>query len=152
MWDNRSTGRCPYQQDAQQAHTPPAQAKGKVVTEAACVLIKKDDKILLVSVNPRFGTGWCLPGGKHEPGELGKDAAKRELYEETGLVVDYGDMHFIYYGPSVEPGFLVTTYKAEYWEGEPKEMEAGLQVKWGTKEDLLASPFSKYYSRFAHEL
>lgn len=33
------------------------------------------------------GKGYCFPGGKSEAGELQNDAARRELYEETGLYI-----------------------------------------------------------------
>ncbi|MBO1517133.1 MULTISPECIES: NUDIX hydrolase [Psychrobacter] len=47
----------------------------------------KDGKVLLVRrANPPDAGLWGFPGGKIERGETVKDAAVRELYEETGIV------------------------------------------------------------------
>lgn len=34
------------------------------------------------------GGYWCLPGGKRDPDESPKEAAEREVFEETGLLVE----------------------------------------------------------------
>lgn len=51
-----------------------------------------DERVLLFhtrdSTDPSLGTCWELPGGGIEAGETQTDAAKRELLEETGIVVD----------------------------------------------------------------
>ena len=47
----------------------------------------KDGRVLLVRrANPPDAGRWGFPGGKIERGETVKDAAVRELYEETGIV------------------------------------------------------------------
>ncbi|MEO2202227.1 NUDIX hydrolase [Paenibacillus pabuli] len=46
-----------------------------------------DNKILLVKTRSSSGY-WTLPGGKVEPGETLFEAVIREIYEETGLVVE----------------------------------------------------------------
>src|SRR5438105_8190959 len=54
--------------------------------EVSCVVIQNDNKYLLV-YNKKFG-GWQFPGGKLEKGENAEEAAKREIFEETNLVVE----------------------------------------------------------------
>jgi 8-oxo-dGTP pyrophosphatase MutT (NUDIX family) len=49
---------------------------------AGGIVLNKDDLVLLVS---QHGTSWSLPKGHIERGEDKIQAAKREIYEETGI-------------------------------------------------------------------
>ena len=58
---------------------------------ARVVLLDRNRQIFLVKgsdpMRPEKGTWWEIPGGGIERGESSADAAKRELYEETGIKV-----------------------------------------------------------------
>src|SRR5262245_9937365 len=44
---------------------------------------------------------WVVPGGLIEPGELPADAAVRETWEETGLIVEVTGILGVYGGPDL---------------------------------------------------
>lgn len=55
-----------------------------LISAGACVLLCSNQRLLL---QRRTDNGlWALPGGSMELGETLEEVAKRELYEETGLI------------------------------------------------------------------
>ncbi|MFI5887835.1 NUDIX domain-containing protein [Streptomyces sp. NPDC051554] len=92
----------------------------------------------------KFGRGmWDLPVGKNEPGEPVTETAVRELYEETGIVVEAESLkvvHVIHAALGVEApsGFLTVVFAADKWTGEAENREPlkHAQVGWAQVDSL----------------
>jgi 8-oxo-dGTP pyrophosphatase MutT (NUDIX family) len=123
---------------------------------AVCLVIR--DGLVLCVWNRRY-EGWTLPGGMVEPTDGSpEDAAKRELYEETGMRA--GRIEALYEAPAdpsmAQPGrasivhvFRVTVHYLE----QPQEREHGCPVGWMTRDEFLSRvPFTLFYRRMFEEL
>lgn len=61
----------------------------------SCVLVE-EGKILLARHRKGKREYWTLPGGGLEPGETMVDCLKREMWEESGLEVEVGEVLFLF--------------------------------------------------------
>ena len=108
-----------------------------------CV-VHKNNRVLLGLKKRGFGMGrWNGFGGKIENGETIEDAAKRELLEEAGIVVEnleqFGTLEFSWEG---KPEILeVHIFKALDFKGEPAESEE-MKPQWF---DVSEIPFDKMW-------
>jgi 8-oxo-dGTP pyrophosphatase MutT (NUDIX family) len=80
-----------------------------------------------------------LPGGKVDPGEDTYTAMKREVFEETGLIVDRAVPLFF----REEEGFLAVVYLVTEWSGDVSTTESG-KVDWIDFDVLKKGSFAEY--------
>ena len=113
---------------------------------AVCCFITQDNGLLLArrAVEPCRGE-WSLPGGFVELGESTKEAAVREMHEETGLrvrglrLIGASTQHSRHYG-----AVTVLGYVAQEWDGVPQPGSDVAEVRFFPKEQRPVLPFTTH--------
>ena len=110
---------------------------------AVGAVVFKDDRVLLVKRgNPPAQGVWAIPGGSVELGETLKNAAEREVLEETGIVIKAGDPVFSFESihrddeDRVRFHYYIVDLGATYISGEPAAGDDAQDVGWVSREDL----------------
>jgi 8-oxo-dGTP diphosphatase len=107
-------------------------------------ILEKDDRVLYVKrKKDPFKGGWSFPGGKVNAGEKVEDALKRELFEETGLVIFPIDILGVYSDPARDPrGHRISvTFVAKVTGGEAKGGDDAESAQWFPINDELELAF-----------
>jgi 8-oxo-dGTP pyrophosphatase MutT (NUDIX family) len=106
--------------------------RGPLYGLGTSVYAERDGKILILKRAMGEATGaWYTPGGGLDPGETPLECARRELFEETGLVPS-GPLELVgligmkFYGVD---GFVIA-YACECLEGEPKLSHEHTGARW----------------------
>lgn len=63
---------------------------------ASVIIFNNDGQVLMEQRSDN--NCWCFPGGSIEPGEKVEEAARREVFEETGLTVNRLDIFDVFSG------------------------------------------------------
>ena len=104
------------------------QSKYKLVPRTL-IFIEKDNKILLIHKNKKESFGYSKlngVGGHIEKGEEPYEAAKREIFEESGLIINKLSLvAIIFIEIGTNPGILLFVFKAKYPGGRLKESDEG---------------------------
>ncbi|WP_147267743.1 MULTISPECIES: NUDIX domain-containing protein [unclassified Halanaerobium] len=116
-----------------------------------CYLIK-DDKVLLIKRNnPPAQYEYTVVGGKKEKNENLIDACKREVEEETNLLVDNLKLMGIInnFIDGLEEEYLTFYFKTENFTGEIKSSLEG-NVQWcNIEESFKKEGISRYYEEIS---
>lgn len=124
--------------------------KKKVGAGFGIMLLNKEGQVLLGRrhIDPEkadselSGEGtWTMPGGKLEFGESFEEGAKREMMEETGIVLEKVRVICVSDDKTDGAHFVTIGMFSEYFDGEPRVMEPDEITEWSWFDlDDLPSP------------
>jgi len=110
---------------------------GAIIIEASRVLLVK-------RAHPPLQAQWSIPGGVLEVGELVREAAIREAREETGLIVEPGDLLGVYdrvlrdADKRVQYHYVLIDFLCRCTGGKLEAADDAAEVRWFTREELPA--------------
>ena len=121
------------------------------------IIIEGDRVLLGKRANPPIQGQWSIPGGMLEVGELVRDAAVREAREETGLIVELGELLGVYdrvlYDPAgrVQYHYVLIDFLCRPVGGELRASSDAAEVRWFTQEELPALNLAEDTQEVIHE-
>ncbi|MFI2077602.1 NUDIX hydrolase [Streptomyces triculaminicus] len=130
-----------------QGHEAPHPSAGYVLG-ATCVAFNDMGHVLIA--RRRSPERWELPGGLVDPHEAFHDAAARETYEETGVLVKVHGLVGVYQHPS--RGILAGLFIATALSGEPRPTAETSAAEWAEVEDALKRLHPLYRPRLGDVL
>jgi ADP-ribose pyrophosphatase len=103
---------------------------------AVGAIVRHGDAVLLVKrgAAPSLGE-WAIPGGRVHLGESLAQAAEREILEETGVIIEAGEVVYTFEYIDEKAGhvafhYVVLDLTARYVSGEPRAGDDAAAAAW----------------------
>lgn len=107
------------------------------------VVVVDEGRLLLVrrGREPRRGM-WAVPGGKVRHGEPMREAARREVLEETGLVVEVGEV--VWVGEVIEGEYhiVLIDFEGSVLSGDLQPGDDADDARWVSLADAAEYPLT----------
>jgi 8-oxo-dGTP diphosphatase len=112
--------------------------KAKKISLVISVLLRERKKVLLVKrkKGKSFAGFWGLPNGKVRVGEKLEEAARREVKEETGLIVEILEPYHITQEFHDDHHHIVIAFKGRVISGKLKPGSDVEDARWFTKSEI----------------
>ena len=125
---------------------------------AVGAVVFKEDKVLLVKRDNPPGKGlWAIPGGRVNLGETLKEAAEREIKEETGVVIRAKEPVYAFdviecdARKCIRFHYVIVDLLADYISGEPNPGSDACDARWIAHPELDELPLSTNTRKFLKE-
>jgi 8-oxo-dGTP diphosphatase len=106
------------------------------------IIVEGERVVLVKRAHPPLMAQWSIPGGVLEVGEMVREAAVREAREETGLIVEPGELLGVYDRVlrdgerRVQYHYVLIDFLCRRIGGELKAADDASDVRWFTREEL----------------
>jgi len=110
---------------------------------AVGAVVFHEDRVLLVQRGKPPGEGvWAIPGGRMHLGESLQEAARREILEETGILIEAKDPIHVFDSMErdifgrVRFHYVIVDLLADFLEGDLRPGDDARDACWASREDL----------------
>ena len=106
------------------------------------IIIENHRVVLVKRAHPPLQAQWSIPGGVLEVGEMVREAAVREAHEETGLVVEPGELLGVYdrvlrnAEQRVQYHYVLIDFLCRRVAGDLAAASDAAEVRWFTRKEL----------------
>lgn len=110
------------------------------VVAVGAVVFHHDSILLVRRKRPPSQGEWAIPGGKVRRGETLRQAAEREIHEETGVTIRAGEPVYTFeliepdVGGAIAYHYVVIDLHADYVSGVPVAADDASEAAWITRE------------------
>ena len=108
------------------------------------IIVEGNRVVLVKRAHPPLQGQWSIPGGVLEVGELVREAAVREAREETGLIVEPGELLGVFDRVLRDPGgrvqyhYVLVDFLCRRESGELQAAGDAAEARWLTRAELPA--------------
>jgi mutator protein MutT len=113
------------------------------------IIIEQDRVMLVKRAHPPLAGEWSIPGGALEIGETLRQAAAREALEETGIVVEVGELLGVYdrilrdADGRVRYHYVLIDFLCRRIAGEPQSAGDAAEARWFTRGEVSRLPLAE---------